>query len=75
MTKEGGGRGDDQGDVGRSSEGGLLFNISSSVSVAGGDIDDKSIHSCDTEGYYTTFHDFDGFQEILTFFFVILYEF
>ena len=21
-----------------------------------------SVHSCDTEGYYTTFHDFDGFQ-------------
>ena len=24
-----------------------------------------SIHSCDTEGYYTTFHDFDGLQEVL----------
>ena len=22
----------------------------------------SSVHSCDTEGYYTTFHDFDGFQ-------------
>ena len=21
--------------------------------------------SCDTEGYYTTFHDFDGFQDVL----------
>ena len=48
----------DQGDGGRSSEGvsGLLLQ--------GADNDDKSIHSCDTEGYYTTFHDFDGFQEI-----------
>eukprot|EP00090_Calanus_glacialis_P047494 TRINITY_DN989_c0_g1_i1.p1 TRINITY_DN989_c0_g1~~TRINITY_DN989_c0_g1_i1.p1 ORF type:complete len:1577 (+),score=288.14 TRINITY_DN989_c0_g1_i1:339-5069(+) len=26
--------------------------------------EEGSIHSCDTEGYYTTFHDFDGFQEI-----------
>ena len=25
---------------------------------------DVSVHSCDTEGYYTTFHDFDGFQEV-----------
>merc|ERR1719445_786608 len=25
---------------------------------------DESVHSCDTEGYYTTFHDFDGFQEV-----------
>ena len=25
---------------------------------------DMSVHSCDTEGYYTTFHDFDGFQEV-----------
>ena len=25
---------------------------------------DISVHSCDTEGYYTTFHDFDGFQEV-----------
>lgn len=24
--------------------------------------DHSSVHSCDTEGYYTTFHDFDGFQ-------------
>ncbi len=24
-----------------------------------------SLFSCDTEGYYTTFHDFDGFQEVL----------
>jgi hypothetical protein len=24
--------------------------------------DHCSVHSCDTEGYYTTFHDFDGFQ-------------
>jgi hypothetical protein len=24
--------------------------------------DQCSVHSCDTEGYYTTFHDFDGFQ-------------
>ena len=27
-------------------------------------VEDISIHSCDTEGYYTTFHDFDGFQEV-----------
>ena len=32
-----------------------------------GDItmEEGSIHSCDTEGYYTTFHDFDGLQEVL----------
>ena len=28
-------------------------------------LEEGSIHSCDTEGYYTTFHDFDGFQEAL----------
>ena len=27
-------------------------------------VEDISVHSCDTEGYYTTFHDFDGFQEV-----------
>jgi len=26
--------------------------------------EEGSIHSCDTEGYYTTFHDFDGFKEV-----------
>ena len=28
-------------------------------------MEEGSIHSCDTEGYYTTFHDFDGLQEVL----------
>jgi len=28
------------------------------------EIEEGSIHSCDTEGYYTTFHDFDGFKEV-----------
>lgn len=28
-------------------------------------LEEGSIHSCDTEGYYTTFHDFDGLQEVL----------
>jgi len=28
--------------------------------------DHSSVHSCDTEGYYTTFHDFDGFQVRIT---------
>merc|ERR1719234_1421902 len=32
-----------------------------------GDItmEEGSIHSCDAEGYYTTFHNFDGLQEVL----------
>ncbi len=32
----------------------------------GGEGDHSSVHSCDTEGYYTTFHDFDGFQVGIT---------
>ena len=30
-------------------------------------LDLQSVHSCDTEGYYTSFHDFDGFQQVKSF--------
>ena len=33
-----------------------------------------SIHSCDTEGYYTTFHDFDGLQEVLADVHLVIHE-
>ena len=33
-----------------------------------------SIHSCDTEGYYTTFHDFDGLQEVIADVHLVIHE-